>query len=117
MPEGGSFFAYSDSDQAGSFTSANNKENKMFAIRPVLGDTMTLEYNGPREGLQANLQKVIHVYRGFKVEEDEIATMAMAALDLATSTLLAPMLMTGATKSTPLQCSSTPHLVVTALDP
>lgn len=47
----------------------------MFAIRPVIGDTMTLEYNGPREGLQVNLQKVIHVYRGFKAAEDEIATM------------------------------------------
>jgi lysyl endopeptidase len=75
MPGGGSFFAYSDSDQAASFTSANNKENKMFASRLVMSDTMTLEYNGPREGLQVNLQKVIHVYRGFKAAEDEIATM------------------------------------------
>jgi hypothetical protein len=42
----------------------------MFAIRPVICDTMTLGYNGPCEGLQVNLQKVIHVYRGFKAAED-----------------------------------------------
>jgi V8-like Glu-specific endopeptidase len=75
MPEGASFYAYSDSDQAGSFTAANNKENNQFAIRPVVGDTITLEYNGPREGLEVNLQKVIHVYRGFKAVEDDISSL------------------------------------------
>jgi V8-like Glu-specific endopeptidase len=75
MPEGGQFFAYSDGDQAGSFTDKNNKENNQFAIRPVMGDTVTFEYNGPRENVQINLQKVIHVYRGFAAAEDEISSM------------------------------------------
>jgi len=75
MPEGGQFFAYSEGDQAGSFTEKNNKENNQFAIRPVVGDTVTFEYNGPRENVEINLQKVIHVYRGFAAAEDEISSM------------------------------------------
>lgn len=63
MPTAGRFFVYSDQDQAGSFTSKNNKPNGQFAVRPVKGDTITLEYNGPREGLELEVEKVIHVYR------------------------------------------------------
>lgn len=66
MPEGASFFAYSDSETVGAFTSANNKPNGEFVIWPVKGDTLTLEYNGPKTAaMRLSIQKVIHVFHGF----------------------------------------------------
>lgn len=69
MPEGAKFFVYSNdhSDVAGAFTSANNKENGQFAVRPVMGSAVTFEYNGPRlhKDFRLTVDKVIHVYRGF----------------------------------------------------
>jgi V8-like Glu-specific endopeptidase len=64
MPKGGKFMVYSDADKAGSFNAKNNKAHGQFAVRPLRGDTITMEYNGPRVGLELEVEKVIHVYRG-----------------------------------------------------
>lgn len=66
MPRGARFFVFSDKDTAGAFSAFNNKPNREFAVRPVQGDTVTFEYNGPKDAaLRLSIDKVIHVYRGF----------------------------------------------------
>lgn len=66
MPPGASFFVYSPKEVAGAFTAENNKDNGQFAVRPLSGDSITFEYNGPKHpDLRLTVEKVIHVYRGF----------------------------------------------------
>ena len=71
MPQGGRFFVSTEVDQAGPFTAENNKKNGQFAVRPVRGDTVTFEYNGPRVGLELEVEKVIHVYKGMYGEGEK----------------------------------------------
>ncbi len=45
--------------------------NGQFAVRSVRGDTITLEYNGPRVRLELEVEKFIYVYKGFYGEDEK----------------------------------------------
>lgn len=69
LPPGAQLFVYNDerSTVRGAYTAANNKADGLFAIQPVAGDAVTLEYvlpaDAPAQGtvLMCNL---VHDYRG-----------------------------------------------------
>ncbi len=68
MPEGAKLYAYNDdrSEVRGAFTALNNKTDGMFAITPIAGETVTLEYFEPAavrgQGL-LYISQVAHAYR------------------------------------------------------
>lgn len=62
-------FIYSESDNhiLGAFTSINNKSSGKFAVSPVLGDKITVQYEIPEENLQNKhfrISRVNHDYVG-----------------------------------------------------
>ncbi len=77
MPEGAELYAYNAdrSEVRGAFTVQNNKADGMFAITPVDGDEVTLEYYEPQavrgQGL-LEISYVVHAYRNFHDTMEEI---------------------------------------------
>jgi len=77
MPEGAELYAYNAdrSEVRGAFTVQNNKADGMFAITPVHGDEVTLEYYEPvtvrGEGL-LEISYVVHAYRNLHETMEEI---------------------------------------------
>jgi hypothetical protein len=70
LPPGGEFFVYSadGSMSIGAFTLANNKADGRFAIQPVAGETIVLEYFEPAKVAgqgRIHIETVVHDYRGF----------------------------------------------------
>lgn len=69
LPRGGSLYAYSEdaSEVYGAFTSFNNSDAG-WAIRPVHGSSITLEYNAPLELEDPiiNVEGISYNYRGFE---------------------------------------------------
>lgn len=68
LPEGSTLFAYTDEGKvAGAFTSANNKQNGEFMIRPLQGKTLTVEYNanGAADAPKLNINSVGSAYANF----------------------------------------------------
>lgn len=69
MPSNAKLYAYNAdrTDVRGAFTALNNKSDGMFAISPIDGETVTLEYVEPAEvrgeGL-IEISHVVHAYRG-----------------------------------------------------
>ncbi|MCA9783233.1 MAG: hypothetical protein KC518_06590 [Candidatus Cloacimonetes bacterium] len=70
LPAGGRLFVY-NSDRSmvlGAFTKANNKPNGQFAIQPVEGETITLEYLEPAKyegSTLLHINTIVHDYRDF----------------------------------------------------
>ncbi len=69
IPDRARLFIYSESDQyiLGAFTSYNNKLSGKFAVSPVLGDEMTVQYEIPEECSNKNnfiISRVNHDYIG-----------------------------------------------------
>ncbi len=77
MPEGAELYAYNAdrSEVRGAFTVQNNKADNMFAITPVHGDEVTLEYYEPAavrgQGL-LEISYVVHAYRNLHDTMEEI---------------------------------------------
>jgi len=77
MPEGAELYAYNAdrSEVRGAFTVQNNKADGMFAITPVHGDEVTLEYYEPvavrGQGL-LEISYVVHAYRNLHETMEEI---------------------------------------------
>ncbi len=77
MPEGAELYAYNTdrSEVRGAFTVLNNKADGMFAITPVHGDEVTLEYYEPAavrgQGL-LEISYVVHAYRNLHDTMEEI---------------------------------------------
>lgn len=68
LPEGATLFAYTDEGKvAGAFTSANNKQNGQFMIRPLQGKTLTVEYNanGATDAPKLHINTVGSAYSNF----------------------------------------------------
>jgi lysyl endopeptidase len=68
LPPGAELYAYNDKkdDVYGQFNVANNKNNRMFAIQPLPGDAMTLEYFEPAATVapgSISISTVVHDYR------------------------------------------------------
>lgn len=67
LPGGATLFVYNDDRSVvlGSFTEANNETHGQFAIEPVPGDAITLEYREPADAPSGVLRigEVIHAYR------------------------------------------------------
>lgn len=66
IPEGGKVFVYNQFGQQvlGAFTQASNPHHEEFAIRYLVGEELTLEYNGPTgEVPQLDLSHVGYFYR------------------------------------------------------
>jgi len=77
MPQGAELYAYNadKSDTRGAFTAFNNKADGMFAITPIEGDKVTLEYYEPAavNGLGIlELSYVVHAYRNLHDTAEEI---------------------------------------------
>jgi len=77
MPEGAELYAYNTdrSEVRGAFTVQNNKADGMFAITPVHGDEVTLEYYEPAavrgQGL-LEISYVVHAYRNLHKTMEEV---------------------------------------------
>ena len=69
LPRGGSLYAYNSdrTEVLGAFTAFNNTANG-WAIRPVHGSEITLEYNGPLGGEDPTIEVegISYNYRGFE---------------------------------------------------
>lgn len=68
VPSGATLHLYNDdhSDVLGAFTEFNVKDHGMFAVMPVSGDAITLEYREPRDALRSGelvISRVVHAYR------------------------------------------------------
>ena len=79
LPMGAELYAYNDGkeDIYGQYNSSNNKNDRMFAIQPLEGDAMTLEYFEPA-GVVApgsiSIGTVVHDYRDvFAMVEEQFA--------------------------------------------
>jgi len=76
LPMGAELYAYNDDKKEvyGQFNSSNNKLDRMFAIQPLEGDAMTLEYFEPA-GITApgsiSIGTVVHDYRDVFALVDE----------------------------------------------
>jgi len=69
VPAGASLFVYDDSRATvrGAYTSRNHNEDRRFAIQPVAGDALTLEYNLSPEATavgEIRLSGVVHDFTG-----------------------------------------------------
>ncbi len=77
MPDNAKLYAYNTdkSDVRGAFTALNNKSDGMFAITPIEGETVTLEYFKPatvrRQGV-IEISYVVHAYRNLHSVMDEL---------------------------------------------
>ena len=69
LTEGAELFVYDDRRETvrGAYTWSNNKPNGEFAIQPIAGDALTLEYHEPRGSAPGRLRLsgVVHDYRDF----------------------------------------------------
>ena len=68
LPDGAELYAYTDShlNIHGAYNALNNKDNEQFAIQPIVGDAVTLEYFEPSwvsESVKLRVGQVIHAYR------------------------------------------------------
>ncbi len=68
MPKGGKLFAYNESRSIilGAFTDLNNTEDKIFAIAPMPGNVVTLEYYEPanvRNQGRMHISQLVHGYK------------------------------------------------------
>jgi len=77
MPTNAKLYAYNAdrTDVRGAFTALNNKSDGMFAISPIDGETVTLEYVEPAEvrgqGL-IEISHVVHAYRGLNTVAETV---------------------------------------------
>lgn len=68
LPEGASMFIYNQNQSVvlGSFTSANNQKDRYFAVSPISGESIIIEYYEPAHTKfqgEINLWRVTHGYR------------------------------------------------------
>lgn len=68
LPENGKLFAYNHNKThvVGPYTSENSITGDMFATAPVMGETVTLEYNGPAsstDDFKISINEVAYMYR------------------------------------------------------
>jgi len=75
MPEGAEFYAYNadKSDVRGAFTAQNNKSDGVFAITPIDGETVTLEYFEPAAVRGQGLIEISHVVHAYRNLHDTMA--------------------------------------------
>jgi len=75
MPEGAEFYAYNadKSDVRGAFTAQNNKSDGVFAITPINGETVTLEYFEPAAVRGQGLIEISHVVHAYRNLHDTMA--------------------------------------------
>jgi len=77
IPSGAALYAYNadKSDVRGAFTTLNNKSDGMFAITPIEGETVTLEYVEPASAKGQGLLEisyVVHAYRNLHTMMEEL---------------------------------------------
>jgi lysyl endopeptidase len=67
-------FAYNSdySDILGAITAANNKEDGQFSIRPIKGNSITLELVVPQNELEMNQVAIEHVIYGYRSIHDKV---------------------------------------------
>ncbi len=75
LPPGAQLYFYNDSRtmQLGAFDERNGTQHRQFAIQPVAGDALTIEYVEPKTGPRGGFRvaQVIHAYRNlFGPEKD-----------------------------------------------
>lgn len=76
LPEGAQLFVYTETGAtAGAFTSANNKANSLFMVKPLQGKEITVEYNsnGASEMPKLSIDTIGQAYTNFPGYKDPVA--------------------------------------------
>ncbi len=87
VPEGAELFVYDDdrSTVRGAFTSSNQLADGRFAIQPIAGDAVTLEYDEPAGAAfpgELRLSAVLHDYRGIVTKGGSVGTSGACNVDV-----------------------------------
>jgi lysyl endopeptidase len=65
LPENARLFLYNENYTLGAFTSVNNKSSEKFAVSPIPGDEITIQYEVPSNLVTNNNFEIINVYHDY----------------------------------------------------